>query len=315
MSEDNTQTIDDVRPAEEDSNDAPPSRRRIPQIQFVDPSIRENYEAGLPSREERRENLNNLHIQCSNVATCGKYAPRSDLRVCSRCKDVRARYCSQECQKTHWRTEHKAQCKAVDGGATSKPKNLALKLAERAFGSSKIMQFLYFHSILTLELLEDRSNASRYAVNVECSTTPADLTASMGRLLAGLEPDPNAQVCLSYTSLTRVPLEEAPERTRKALEEATKNFYASPLIEKELVIVLYFTTKEGGGLDGSTSFPVVLTKKELDYMANDPKEILRSALTGDTEVKMTAQNLREFLNNEIRMDRQNKLRLRYPSTI
>ncbi|KAH7904883.1 hypothetical protein BJ138DRAFT_853073, partial [Hygrophoropsis aurantiaca] len=123
--------------------------------------------------------------------------------------------------------------KSRDG---NQPGNLALKLAERAFGSSRIMQYLCFHAILTLGLLEDRSNASRYAVKVECSTPAADMNEKLRRLLNGLEPDFNAQVCLSYTSLTRVPLEEAPERTRKALEEATKNFYASPLIEKELVI-------------------------------------------------------------------------------
>ncbi|KAH7928656.1 hypothetical protein BV22DRAFT_184155 [Leucogyrophana mollusca] len=287
-----------------------PNTRRIPQIQFVDPSIRENYEAGLPSREERRENLSNVPTQCSNFAKCGIYVPRGELKVCSRCKN--ARYCSQECQKVHWRAEHKSQCKPVAG---AKPRDLALKLAERALGSSKIMQYLYFHSILTLELLEDRSNATRYAVKVECTTSPADLGAHMRRMLSGLDRDPNAQVCLSYSSISRVPMEEAPERTKKALADARKDWHASPLIGKDTLIVLYFTSGEGGGLDGSVSLPVIITRKELDYMANDPKEIMRSALTGDTVIKMTAPTLKEFVNNEIRMDKDNRLRLRaYPNS-
>ncbi|EGO00645.1 hypothetical protein SERLA73DRAFT_178514 [Serpula lacrymans var. lacrymans S7.3] len=45
-------------------------------------------------------------------------------------------------------------------------------------------------------------------------------------------------------------------------------------------------------------------------MATNPKETLRSAMFGESQIPLNERNLRECLNNEIRMDNQNKLRLR-----
>jgi len=45
----------------------------------------------------------------SGCALCGKH--NAPLRKCGGCELIR--YCSPECQKTHWKEVHKAECKAV----------------------------------------------------------------------------------------------------------------------------------------------------------------------------------------------------------
>jgi hypothetical protein len=37
---------------------------------------------------------------------------------CGRCRDPTLRYCSQKCQKLHWKEEHKPQCIQVGGSRT-----------------------------------------------------------------------------------------------------------------------------------------------------------------------------------------------------
>ena len=56
-------------------------------VQFIDQSIRDEHSKSMPSREERKENLNNMSAQCS-YAPCGKIMHRSDAKLCSRCKQV-----------------------------------------------------------------------------------------------------------------------------------------------------------------------------------------------------------------------------------
>jgi hypothetical protein len=53
---------------------------------IVDPSIRADVERALPSRETRKDNLDNLPVLCD--AQCGETIPRSKLKVCSGCKQV-----------------------------------------------------------------------------------------------------------------------------------------------------------------------------------------------------------------------------------
>lgn len=60
----------------------------------------------------------------------------------------------QACQKSHWK-EHKKGC--GEGTASQ----LTLKLAERALAVPKIAEYFQMHSILTLNLLEDRTIAER----------------------------------------------------------------------------------------------------------------------------------------------------------
>ncbi|EGO26200.1 hypothetical protein SERLADRAFT_463000 [Serpula lacrymans var. lacrymans S7.9] len=163
--------------------------------------------------------MNIIPLQCSNFKECGKTVARVQLKVCSRCKQ--ARYCSPQCQKAHWRTEHKKECEVV---GLAPAKDIALKLVERLLAAPNLTRYFYFHSILTLDLIQNRLNASHYAVKVECDTQVADLAAHLRRMMAGQARDPTAQVLLCVTEISRVPMDEAPERTRIAAADATKRF-------------------------------------------------------------------------------------------
>lgn len=59
---------------------------RIPFIEFISPEIRAEANRLLPSRQQRKENLNNLEVHCD--AQCGKALARSEIKVCGRCKQV-----------------------------------------------------------------------------------------------------------------------------------------------------------------------------------------------------------------------------------
>jgi hypothetical protein len=95
-----------------------PEADRPTVVQFVNQSIRDEHSKSMPSREERKENLNNMSAQCS-YGPCGHILPRLEAKMCSRCKQVRlskssrrsltdrltpykARYCGVTCQKAHW---------------------------------------------------------------------------------------------------------------------------------------------------------------------------------------------------------------------
>lgn len=52
--------------------------------------------------------IDSIHHNQLACLQCGKHLP--EAKFCTRCRD--ARYCSVECQKTHWRA-HKARCAKV----------------------------------------------------------------------------------------------------------------------------------------------------------------------------------------------------------
>ncbi|KAI0038661.1 hypothetical protein FA95DRAFT_1188438 [Auriscalpium vulgare] len=321
-------------------------------FKLIDPSIRAFHDATLPTREERRENLNNLAIPCANFEECGKTKPRSELKVCAKCK--LARYCSQACQKSHWRAIHKAQCSPAGEGS---PQALPIKLAERALAAPVILDAMFNISVLVLDLITDPTNAERAVVKVACQTLAADIQAYMRRMFAGLPKDPGAQVCLSYASFTSVPLAEVDEKTRQTAADMRVKLGAQISDEQPLVTFWFVKApdekehsesdedekeEEGSSKDKtgeteeaapkdekagtkkaieSTSLPeyslsvtLRLPKGTIAYMATKPKEIVRSTMLADQEVEKTERNMRELLNNTIRMDTSNKLRLRaYPT--
>ncbi|GBE84918.1 hypothetical protein BKA93DRAFT_827081 [Sparassis latifolia] len=283
-----------------------------PFIRVVDPSIRAAHERSMPTREERKENLNNILVPCD--ADCGKVLPRNELKLCSRCKQ--ARYCSQVCQKVDWRARHKAEC------GEGPPKDLTLKLAERALAVPKIVEYLWMMSILTLELITDTSNAARFVVNIQCDTKAADLASYVERMMSGArESAEKAQVVLHVSKSVRVPLAGAPARTQKAAADAREKYTkdhrdADGRYSRDNPVVTFFFSSEedATGKDGAISVSYVIPAWALGYMASNPKETLRSAVFGDSEVDMSMTTLRDGLNNLMRNDKQNKLRLRgYPS--
>jgi hypothetical protein len=64
-----------------------PLSTRPPMVQVIDQSIRDEHSKSMPSREERKELLNSMSAQCS-YAQCGKILARSEVKICSRCKQV-----------------------------------------------------------------------------------------------------------------------------------------------------------------------------------------------------------------------------------
>jgi hypothetical protein len=69
--------------------------------------------AGSPLFAEKLQQLFNTKVQSrifKFCARCEKGAKESKLRFCSRCKV--AAYCSEECQRAHWK-EHKKECTPI----------------------------------------------------------------------------------------------------------------------------------------------------------------------------------------------------------
>jgi hypothetical protein len=164
------------------------------------------------------------------------------------------------------------------------------------------------HSILTLGLLEDRTNAERYVVNVKCRTEPADLMAYMARMMSRQEKDANAQVLLSIAAFERVAFEDAPEQTRRKAAKARELLNlgvwsdGSPAGEDSILVSFFLTSvfedddgkfQVDGGQDGSISATCLLPEHAMRFMGNNPKSTLRSAMLGDQEVNIDESTLRE----------------------
>ncbi|PCH40923.1 hypothetical protein WOLCODRAFT_137075 [Wolfiporia cocos MD-104 SS10] len=300
---------DITRTGRETAADAPP--RRIPFIQVTNPELQEHESRMLPSRAERKENLNNLEVSCD--AQCGKTLPRSEIKVCSRCRQ--ARYCSPACQRAHWRA-HRIEC----GEGTMS--DLLLKLAERALAVPKIVEHFWMIAIVTLDMLVHPGAAADTAIRVQCRKEPADFMGYLRKMMDTGEHDANAQVCLKYAEFSRVPLAEAPARTQKAaamvrerLRKERRDADGNPALPDDPVVTYYFATEEDPtGKDGLVSAAWVLPLWTLAYMASNPKSILRSAMFGDREVPVNMISLTDALDSIIRNDKRNKLRLRgYPT--
>lgn len=57
------------------------------------------------------------HRQCGNMFCSKAEEKEGEFKKCGQCQ--RVAYCSKECQKTHWRSGHKAVCSKKDDEATA----------------------------------------------------------------------------------------------------------------------------------------------------------------------------------------------------
>jgi hypothetical protein len=193
------------------------------------------------------------------------------------------------------RAGHKSVC--GDG----KVKSLTLKLAERALAVKTIVDQLWVVAILVLELLDDRQNAHNFVVKVKCVTQTADMPLFFRRMLAGEANDPNAQLVLALEAFERVPIDQAPARTRQTAAAAREKLVrdrcdaeGQPTGEQTPVAAFYFTAeKDGAGADGAISIAFALPEWTLAWMNSDPKMLIRSSMLDDHEIDVDLTSVRE----------------------
>lgn len=165
----------------------------------------------------------------------------------------------------------------------------------------KIVEHFWMISIELLGLLADASEAGRFAIKVQCKTQPVDMMAALRRAMNGENDDANAQVALHYAGFAKVPLGDAPARTRKAAEAAREKLQAerkdaegAPVRGDAPVVAYYFVSEQDDtGKDGLLSAAWVLPDWTLAYMRSNPKSLLRSAMFGDKKVPVDMETLTE----------------------
>ncbi|KAI0318898.1 hypothetical protein OF83DRAFT_1229481 [Amylostereum chailletii] len=316
------------------------------QITFVDPAIVQSHAKWLPTSTERRKNLNSIQIACERCQTLHR---RDDLKVCSRCKT--ARYCSVACQKAHWKSGHKQACRPFGSGS---PAALALKLAERVLAVPTLIDHITFLAIYLFDLLADPTyaRADSHYLEIVCGTRHADMQAYMTRMFAGLGRDEEAQVCLAVIDVRTVHKDDprVPARVRTAAGEARAKL--APVRATGVPIATFWFTAEGeGGREGAEadegegkadeteeeakeraerarrrkevaainaelSFQSTLDvpHRQMRYAREHPTDTLRSSIADPQVVQRSPGMLQDNMNQLIRMDKANKLRLRaYPS--
>lgn len=149
------------------------------------------------------------------------------------------------------------------------------------------MEQVISHAILTLELLADVSNASKYFVHVKCTTGASDLNEYMRRMMAGEGKDPNAEQVLVFESIERVAAEDAPERTRKVDREGRAKYKGS------LPMITFYFTGEDGGQDGSVCSSIVIPDWQMRHMASNPSVQMKSAMFGIITKVLTRTSILE----------------------
>lgn len=196
--------------------------------------------------------------------------------------------CSSHVRLPDRRATHRAQCSL----AISKnlhPNDITLKLAERFIVDPYLRFLLTAYSILSLDLLNNGENIARFAVNIACTTRPADIMAFGMQLASSQGPDPNAPIRFVVSSIQRVPLQEIPPSVQKTRTDFQKDpALLDPATNTPLpLLTLYFSCVEGYGQHRReivTMFPV--EQWELDCMANKPKITNKSSIFGETELDM-----------------------------
>jgi hypothetical protein len=182
---------------------------------------------------------------------------------------------------------HKAYCEQPSSQTT-----LALKLAERAIAVYSLMEYLCLHAILLLELNEDRSNAERFLVQIECTTQPADMQRYLQRMMSGLPDDDNMERLLSFSDIKRIPIHEAPDSMQQIAAQAKDKANKIPGAEKLPMVTFFFMSDEGRD-SGAIFAAAAVFEWMLSFMASKPKGIVRSAMLGDVEVALDLSTLKE----------------------
>lgn len=176
----------------------------------------------------------------------------------------------------------------MPAGGSETHRDLAIKMAEKATANQSLMDILEMYSIFLLELTENPSNASQFAVRVKCGTTPTDIMGQMAALLGRSDAKPDDEIMFNITGIERVPMEDQPESVKKSFQKGLESARQAGT-PSSIVVLLYFTSETGGSAVVVTSRTIV--PKMVEYIKSEPKVDIASAMFGNQKVKLTPELL------------------------
>ncbi|KAJ7291909.1 hypothetical protein C8J57DRAFT_1274171 [Mycena rebaudengoi] len=300
----------------------PDEGRTMTYIRPIDGDLRHSYDLTLPTEQERRQQLDALETTCTS---CAKTVNRTDIKVCARCKG--ARYCSKECQIFHWKV-HKVDC--------GQPGSPIPRFIERALADP----FISFHlSLGIINLLAlTQSHRTRMHINTKTSESIVRLTfeldfANIHEFITrfseiefppDVEGEPKEEKmarrtavlaqhfdrCLSIKELNRAPIAEVPVEVWAQHEEIQQSLpFAAPV-----TVTLLLIAADGSLGDGKVqAMSIPETAFEHIRLSNNTVSG-HSTMFGPQTYNITPEQTREDINNHIRLDRENKLKLRVKPT-
>lgn len=173
---------------------------------------------------------------------------------------------------------HRSECRSK-----GQKRSVALKLAERSLAVPQLVEWLVELAVDALGVIDDIYAGSRLAVNIQCTVLPVD---TLTNLRGEVGPTSRAIKSINIIGLSTVPLERAPDRTRRiglGLMEALSPCPAA---------VIYFSTPEDStGDDGAVSVAYPLHRHVINFMANRPTITVRVPIIGDTVVNINKESL------------------------
>jgi hypothetical protein len=183
------------------------------------------------------------------------------------------------------RPNHKRACKTQRQSDTeedeeNKHPELAMKLVQRVPSIDYLMHLFQLYALLSMDILDNPSNASTSMLQVTVATTPADTMGYLKAMMSGQDTS-KSQIMLHITKLEVVPLSLIPAMQR-LLEEVQGN---QP---SDIVMPIMFTNKMNAFFH-----PVVILPPALEDARNKPPIQVKSNISDITELPLNETNLRE----------------------
>ncbi|KAJ7469826.1 hypothetical protein B0H11DRAFT_1390828 [Mycena galericulata] len=299
----------------------PDEGRTMTYIRPIDGNLRHSYDLTLPTEQERRQQLDTLETTC---ISCAKTVNRTYIKVCARCKG--ARYCSKECQIFHWRV-HKVDC--------GQPGSPIPRFIERALADP----FISFHlSLGIVNLLAlTQSHRTRMHINTKTSESIVRLTFELDfanihefvtrfseiEFPPDIEGEPEEEKmarrttalaqhfdrCLSIKELSRASIAEVPVEVW-AQHEEIQHVGASESLPFAAPVTLLLLAVDGSLGDGKVQ-AMSIPETAFEHIRLSKNTVSgQSTMFGPQTYNITPEQTRQDINNHIRMDRENKLKLR-----
>ncbi|KAJ6453809.1 hypothetical protein C8R45DRAFT_1038906 [Mycena sanguinolenta] len=301
----------------------PDEGRTITFIRPIDGDLRHSYDRTLPTERERRQELDVLETTC---ISCANTVNRADIKVCGRCQG--ARYCSKECQIQHWKV-HKADC--------GEPGSPLPRLIERALADRFISFHLSLGIINLLGLAQTprtrEQTSAKTSEAIVCLTFELDF-ADIQELITRLSevefpPDVEGELeeertarrtaamaqhftrCLSIKELKRVSSTEVPVEVC-ARHEEIQHVAASESLPSAApaTVTLLLLAADGSLGEGKVQAMAIPEASFMHIRLSNNTVSGHSTMFGPQTYTITPERTRDDMNNHIRMDKENKLRLR-----